>query len=338
MQRFRRFALLIAVPMLVATGPVVATVGASPAGAAAPGPIQIPLQAASPPGVTCPNGTYVAKSPGPGGSPVFVLQDPGPIQCPAGIDVLVSPGSISAPAPTGQAVALPLTAKSCAAGTALLNEELGMLGSGTPGMATVRHSARRSTGPPCPSGDAALAALHAALANVPGDPGGTGFITPGSFGLPAVQRAFFTVDPGPAVTSPVLTGFSSFTDTFTDITVPGTGPNHQVIDFRFSHSGIAKVKLAQFSPLVTTQPVSQSAPQGSSITFTAAALGSPAPTVQWQFSTNGGASWNNDLGETATTTTAGPLYSFENGWEVRAVFTNSLGTATSDPATTTVTP
>ena len=28
----------------------------------------------------------------------------------------------------------------------------------------------------------------------------------------------------------------------------------------------------------------------------------------------------------------------ENGWEVRAVFTNSLGTAISDPATLTVTP
>jgi hypothetical protein len=108
--------------------------------------------------------------------------------------------------------------------------------------------------------------------------------------------------------------------------------------FHPSASGITHVKLVDFSPVVTVEPVSQSAPQDSSLTFTASAVGNPAATVQWQFSTDGGTSWMNDLGETSTATTAGPLYSFENGWEVRAVFTNSLGSATTDPATLTVTP
>ncbi len=337
----RLLALLVAAVALIAA-PLVAVVGSTPAGAVSPGPVQITLVAGSPPGATCPNGTYVAVSPGPTQSPVFVLISPGPVNCPQGSDVLVSPGPIGAPAPTGQAVALPVTAKSCVAGTALLDQELTMLGSGTPGgLAPTHKASRRVAG--CPSGDAALAALQAALANVPVGQGGTGFLTPGSFGLPAVQRGFVTVDPGPIqAPSLVLSGFSSFTDTFIDIPVNGTGPTHQVVDFRFSHSGIAKVKLVQFSPVVTTQPVSKSAPEGSFLTFTAKAIGNPFPTVLWQVSEDGGTNWMDaTLGSTfltSTTLDTGTLYSFENGWEVRAVFTNSLGTATSDPATITVTP
>ena len=334
MQRFRRLALLVAVPMVLATGPVLATVGASPAGANSPGPIQISLLAGSPPGATCPNGTYVAISPGPVQSPVFVLINPGPIGCAQGSDVLVSPGSSQAP--TGQAVALPLTAKSCATGTALLNQELTMLGSGTPGGLAPAHMAtRRTTG--CPGGDAALAALQAALANVPVAPGGTGFLTPGSFGLPAVQRNFVTVNPG-AVQAPALTG--SFESKGISYFFTHGDGSHQLIDFRVLASGLTKVHLVQFSPVITTQPVSQGGPQGSSVTFTASAVGNPAPTVQWQFSTDGGANWSDPPPPFGTfpAFNIGPLYSINNGWEVRAEFTNTLGTATSDPATITVTP
>ena len=61
---------------------------------------------------------------------------------------------------------------------------------------------------------------------------------------------------------------------------------------------------------------------GSTATFTAAASGSPTPTVQWQVSTNGGASFTDIVGATSTT------YSFtvaaaDNGKRFRAVFTNS---------------
>jgi hypothetical protein len=334
MQRLRRLALLVVTPLVVATGPVVATAWASPAGASSPGPVQIPLVAGSPPGVTCPSGTYVASNPGPTQSPVFVLSNPGPINCPPGADVLTSPGPTQAP--TGQAVALPLTAKSCAVGTALFNQELTMIG-GTPppgGVAPTHKAARRAAG--CPSGDAALAALHAALANVPGDPGGKGFITPGSFGLPAVQRGFLTVDPGP-ISAPALTG-SFQTNAWIFYYFNHSDGSHQLIVFHPARSGLTKIKLAQFSPVVTTQPVSQSLPEGSSITFTSSAVGNPFPTVQWQFSMDGGTSWHDAIGETSTTSTTGAIYSFEKGWEVRAVFTNSLGSATSNPATLTVTP
>jgi hypothetical protein len=87
------------------------------------------------------------------------------------------------------------------------------------------------------------------------------------------------------------------------------------------------------APVVTTNPMSQSASSGT-VTFTAAASGSPTPTVQWQVSTNGGASFSNIPGATSTslTVTASPA---NNGNQYRAVFTNSCGTATTTAATLT---
>ena len=45
------------------------------------------------------------------------------------------------------------------------------------------------------------------------------------------------------------------------------------------------------APVVTTQPASQTVTAGQTVTFTAAASGNPTPTVQWQVSTNGGATF-----------------------------------------------
>ncbi len=100
-------------------------------------------------------------------------------------------------------------------------------------------------------------------------------------------------------------------------------------------SNAATMTLAT-APAVTTQPMSQYYNSGQSLTFTAAASGTPAPTVQWQYSVNGGSSWANLSGATSTTLTVGPLTNFENHWELRAVFTNSAGSATSNAATMTV--
>jgi hypothetical protein len=95
--------------------------------------------------------------------------------------------------------------------------------------------------------------------------------------------------------------------------------------------------LPDIPPQVTTEPVSQSVASGGTLTFSAGASGTPAPTVQWQVSVNGGGTWINAAGATATSLTTGALSAFENGWEVRAVFSNGGGTATSTPATVTVT-
>ncbi len=88
-------------------------------------------------------------------------------------------------------------------------------------------------------------------------------------------------------------------------------------------------------PSVTTQPTNQTALVAGSATFTAAAGGTP-PTVQWQVSTDNGNFWTNLNGETTTTLTLSNLTITMSGNKYRAVFTNACGTATSDPATLTV--
>ena len=100
-------------------------------------------------------------------------------------------------------------------------------------------------------------------------------------------------------------------------------------------SNAATLTLAT-APVVTTQPVSQTYHSGATLTLTAAASGNPTPTVQWQYSLNSGASWANVSGATSTTFTAGPYNALENHWQLRAVFTNSAGTAASKAATLTM--
>ncbi|HWE03961.1 MAG TPA: Ig-like domain repeat protein [Tepidisphaeraceae bacterium] len=98
----------------------------------------------------------------------------------------------------------------------------------------------------------------------------------------------------------------------------------------------ATLKVAALvAPAVTKQPASQSIVHGHSVTFTVAASGNPAPTIQWQLSADGGSTWADIGGATSasytfTTTTA------ESGRKYRVIFTNSAGTAISGAATLTV--
>ena len=91
-------------------------------------------------------------------------------------------------------------------------------------------------------------------------------------------------------------------------------------------------------PSVTAQPSNQTVTVGGTATFTAAASGNPAPTVQWQVSTDSGSTWGDITGATSTTLTLTSVALSQNGYEYHAVFTNSAGTATSDAATLTVQP
>jgi hypothetical protein len=89
------------------------------------------------------------------------------------------------------------------------------------------------------------------------------------------------------------------------------------------------------APSVTTQPSDQSITYGANASFTAAASGT-SPTVQWQVSTNGGATYSDLSGQTSTTLTLTkpPVSASANRYH--AVFTNGCGSATSDAATLTV--
>ncbi len=88
---------------------------------------------------------------------------------------------------------------------------------------------------------------------------------------------------------------------------------------------------APAAPIVTTQPANQTVAIDQLVTLSAAASGNPTPSVQWQVSTNGGVSW----------AASGPSFaaiSADSGYEYRAVFTNTAGSAISNPATLTVVP
>jgi uncharacterized repeat protein (TIGR03803 family) len=89
----------------------------------------------------------------------------------------------------------------------------------------------------------------------------------------------------------------------------------------------------QYAPVLMTGPSSQTVTAGQNATFTAAANGNPTATVQWQVSTDGGATFTNISGATSTTLTLSSVQASQNSDEYQAVFTNSFGTATTSAAT-----
>jgi fimbrial isopeptide formation D2 family protein len=89
------------------------------------------------------------------------------------------------------------------------------------------------------------------------------------------------------------------------------------------------------APVITAQPANQTVCAGTKVTFTAAAAGPPAPTVQWQTSFDGGANWYNIPQATSTTLTFRTISPL-NGSRYRAVFTNLFGSATTTAATLSV--
>ena len=168
----------------------------------------------------------------------------------------------------------------------------------------------------------------------------------------AGQNATFTAaatgSPTPTVQWQVsIDGGATFQNvagaTTTTLTVPNVAASQNGNKYRavFTNAGgvattVAATLTVNFAPTVTTNPVSQSISAGSTVTFTAAASGNPTPTVQWQQSTDGGATFQNIAGATSTTLSFTALAG-QNGNQYRAVFTNSVGSATTTAATLTVT-
>ncbi len=88
-------------------------------------------------------------------------------------------------------------------------------------------------------------------------------------------------------------------------------------------------------PAIIEQPESEEVLANTTAWFTAEASGSPTPAIQWQVSTNDGATWQPVSGQTSS------CYSFsattsDNNEEVEAVFTSGLGSTTTDAAELTV--
>jgi hypothetical protein len=168
----------------------------------------------------------------------------------------------------------------------------------------------------------------------------------------AGQTATFTAaangNPAPTVQWQLSTdGGTTFSNiagaTGTTLTLTGTTASQNGTIYRavFTNSvGSVTTSRAtltvRYAPIVTLNPSSQTVSAGHSVTFTAAATANPAPTVQWQVSTNGGISFSNISGATSTTLTLSNTTSSQNGYEYRAVFTDSLGSATTTAAILTV--
>jgi hypothetical protein len=104
---------------------------------------------------------------------------------------------------------------------------------------------------------------------------------------------------------------------------------------------VANVQPAGF-PIFTTQPAAQTiAPAGTAV-FTVTVTGTPAPTLQWQVSTNGGSSWTNLTntspysGVTTSTLTITGAGAGLNTNQYRCVATNTVGVGISNAAILTV--
>ena len=103
-----------------------------------------------------------------------------------------------------------------------------------------------------------------------------------------------------------------------------------------SNPATLTVTPAPVAPTVTTQPTGDTVNAGTTAVFYAASSGLPAPSVQWQQSTNGGNSWATVPGATSDPLVVPSAPGTSSGNLYRAVFTNSAGTATTNPAALTV--
>jgi nucleoid-associated protein YgaU len=106
-------------------------------------------------------------------------------------------------------------------------------------------------------------------------------------------------------------------------------------DTNFNGSNDTLIQHIYSIPEVTDDPDDLLVLVGDTATFTAAATGVPVPTVQWQVSTDGGATFNDIPGATSGTLSFTASGSDDQN-QYQAVFTNAAGTDTSAAATLTV--
>jgi alpha-tubulin suppressor-like RCC1 family protein len=132
-------------------------------------------------------------------------------------------------------------------------------------------------------------------------------------------------------------------ETFDRLTIEDTNVGENGYEYRAvfkNGAGEATSEAATLTvhapPLVTEQPAGTTVEVGQSVTFEVAASGFPTPTVQWEVSSNGGATFSAVEGATSDQLTIADTKVSESGDEYRAVFTNVAGKATSGVATLTV--
>lgn len=166
----------------------------------------------------------------------------------------------------------------------------------------------------------------------------------------ATFTAGATGDPAPQVQWQVSTdGGTTFTDIagaqLATYTIPATSRTEHLSLYRavfFNLAGAASTTPAVlrvfYAPEIATDPADVVVDSGGNATFTAGAAGTPAPTVQWAVSHDGGTTFTDVAGATSSTFGLMGLTYADSGTVVRAMFTNSVGDATTQQATVTVNP
>jgi hypothetical protein len=139
-------------------------------------------------------------------------------------------------------------------------------------------------------------------------------------------------------------GNNSTTLTVSNTTTALSGTLYRAFTFNAggnATSGVVTLTVNS-APAITLSPLSQSKAVGQTVTFTAGASGGPAPTLQWQFSTDGGTTFSNTTdggnisGSNTPALTIINLDQVKSGRQYRLFAYNYVGTATSTAATLTI--
>ena len=135
-----------------------------------------------------------------------------------------------------------------------------------------------------------------------------------------------------------IAGATSTTYSIASATVSEGGDQFRAVFTNVAGTATSKVATltVHAPPAITKQPQSVTVDEGENAVFEATASGTPAPTVQWQQSINGGTSWSVIKEATSNQLTIAKATTALSGHLYRALFTNVSGKATSGSATLTV--
>lgn len=169
--------------------------------------------------------------------------------------------------------------------------------------------------------------------------------SPADVTVTAGQDALFSVevtgDPTPTVQWQVSTDGVLWTDiadaVATDldllgVTTAADGTSYRAVATSSAGSATtaaATLTVQPAAPVITSAPVTQSVDAGGVATFTVAATGDPAPTLQWQTSTDN-LTWTDVVGATGTTFTLDDVTATQNGLWVRVYVANAGGAVASE--------
>lgn len=157
---------------------------------------------------------------------------------------------------------------------------------------------------------------------------------------PATTRSFFHDSESLAALD---TGTARIADTAYSATLRITdGDNRLQLSNNGELSGQSLVVMATFiegagGPIVTLHPSDQPVCEGDGAVLAADAVGDPPPAVQWQVQTNGGSVFA-DVPDATNATLAFTPAAIDSGSLYRAVFTNVVGSATTDVASLSIIP